>query len=105
MLQSSILFVFSAPLSYPCQKHGFLVWTLPRPASSSPPGGGGQDPDQLQLRAVLGGSRDPPIRLATWPKTERDYDFPRVTDLSTTNQIRLIPKSQERLERNLNLLL
>ena len=72
MLQSSILFVFSAPLSYPCQKHGFLVWTLPRPASSSPPGGGGQDPDQLQLRAVLGGSRDPPIRLATWPKTERD---------------------------------
>lgn len=30
-----------------------------------PLGVGGQDPDQLQLRAVMGGSRGPPIRLVT----------------------------------------
>lgn len=44
MLQMIILFVFSAPLSYPHQKHGFLIWILPipycsRPASSSSPEG------------------------------------------------------------------
>lgn len=60
-----------------------------------PWGLGGQDPDQLQLRAVLGSSRGPLIRLVTWPKTEGDYDFLRATDLRTTNQIRLIPRHKE----------